>query len=153
MLASCFVDEEDDDVAATVVALVVVVRGADVVTTFDATAVVAVLDEAVGAADVTGPAVVMVEFWFDRQMPGTWRGFFSGVLQQSGDRTHLLSALRGWSRSGERARRRSGELGSAVFARGKPFLVGGVGEPPRATIPGTIDGGATLEALGRTPGL
>lgn len=148
MLAICFVDE----VAAAATAFVVVVNGADVVTTLDATAVVAVLEEAVGAAEVTGPAVVMVEFWFDRQMPGTWRGVFSGVLQHSGDRTHLLSALRGCSRSGERALRSSGELGSAVFARGKPFLVGGVGEPPRETIPGTL-GGATLDALGRTPGL
>lgn len=163
-------------VAATV--FVVAVIGADV-TTFEATVFVAVFEEAVGAADVTtcccccgcwvvtvdagaelvtgaavdgGVAVVMVEFWFDRQMPGTWRGVFSGVLQHRGDRTHLLSALRGWRRSGERARRSSGELGSAVLARGKPFLVGGVGEPPRVTIPGTT-GGATLEAFGRTPGL
>lgn len=85
-------------------------------------------------------------------MPGTWRGVFSGVLQHSGERTHLLSALRGCSRSGERARRSSGELGSAVLARGKPFFVGGVGEPPSVTIPGT-DGWATLAALGSTPGL
>lgn len=85
-------------------------------------------------------------------MPGTWRGVFSGVLQQRGERTHLLSALRGCSRSGERARRRRGELGSAVFARGKPFFVGGVGEPPSVTMPG-MTGGVTLDAFGSTPGL
>lgn len=127
MLASCFVLElapppvlELVAVAATV--LVVAVNGAEV-TTFEATVLVAVFEEAVGAAEVTtccccccwccvvtvdvgalvtgpavdgGVAVVMVEFWFDRQMPGTWRGVFRGVLQQRGDRTHLLSALRGW---------------------------------------------------------
>lgn len=182
MLASCFVLEpvlELVAVATTVFVVVAVVNGpAEVTTTFEATVLVAVFEEAVGAAEVTtccccvcgcgcwvvvaelvadpavdgGVAVVMVEFWFDRQIPGTWRGVLRGVLQQRGERTHLLSALRGWRRSGERARRSSGELGSAVLARGKPFLVGGVGEPPRVTIPGTT-GGATLEAFGRTPGL
>lgn len=56
--------------------------------------------DAVGAV-VTGPAVeggvavVMVEFWLERQIPVTWRGVFNGVLQHRGERTHLLSALRG----------------------------------------------------------
>uniref|UniRef100_A0A182TFK8 Uncharacterized protein n=1 Tax=Anopheles melas TaxID=34690 RepID=A0A182TFK8_9DIPT len=106
-------------------------------------------------------AVVMVEFWFERQMPATVRGVvLSDVLQQSGDRTHLLSAaLRGCKRSGERARRSSGELGSAVLARGNPFFVGGVGDPPMppATIPGTTADGspvtASAAAVGNPPGL
>lgn len=34
----------------------------------------------------------------------------------------LLSALRGWRRSGERARRSSGEPGSALFGLPNPFL-------------------------------
>lgn len=104
---------------------VVVVDGAEVLATLHATTVlVAVLEEAVGAAEVTvccdcagaeeeedaaamgtavtgttfddgGVAVVMVEFWLERQIPVTWRGVFRGVLQHRGERTHLLSALRG----------------------------------------------------------
>lgn len=35
----------------------------------------------------------------------------------------LLSALRGWSRSGERARRSSGEPGSALLGLPKLFLL------------------------------
>lgn len=73
-------------------------------------------------------------------------------MQHRGDRTHLLSALRGWSRSGDSALRSNGELGSAVLARGKPFFVGGVGEPLIVTIPGT-GCGATVDAFGRPPGL
>lgn len=73
MLASCFVLEPvEDAVDEAAVVLVVAVSGADGVTTFEATVVmVAVFEEAVGAADVTicwvavvdgGVAVVMVEF-------------------------------------------------------------------------------------------
>lgn len=72
MLASCFVLEPvEDAVDEAAVVLVVAVSGAEV-TTFEATVVmVAVFEEAVGAADVTicwvavvdgGVAVVMVEF-------------------------------------------------------------------------------------------
>lgn len=111
---------------------------------------------------VIAAAVVMVEFWFERQMPATVRGVvFSEVLQQRGESTHLLSAaLRGWSRSGERARRSRGELGSAVFALGNPFLVGGVAAVPTivpATIPGTVTGRPPMPtptpAAGSPPGL
>lgn len=77
MLASCFVDDPVDDTV-----LVVAVSGAEL-TTFEATVLVAVFEEGVGAADVTtccwvdvvgavavtgpaveegGVAVVMVEF-------------------------------------------------------------------------------------------
>lgn len=55
MLASCFVlgpVEDAVDEAATTVVLVVAVSGAEV-TTFEATVLVAVFDEAVEAADVT----------------------------------------------------------------------------------------------------
>uniref|UniRef100_A0A182MAG8 Uncharacterized protein n=1 Tax=Anopheles culicifacies TaxID=139723 RepID=A0A182MAG8_9DIPT len=83
------------------------------------------------------------------------------VLQQSGDKTHLLSAaLRGCNRSGDKARRSNGELGSAVLARGNPFFVGGVGDPPipPATIPGTTADGRPVAmpipaAFGSPPGL
>lgn len=47
MLASCFVDDPVDDTV-----LVVAVSGAEL-TTFEATVLVAVFDEGVGAADVT----------------------------------------------------------------------------------------------------
>lgn len=39
------------------------------------------------------------------------------LLVHSGDMEHLVSALRGCSRSGDNARRSSGELGSALFGR------------------------------------
>lgn len=81
---------------------------------------------------------------FVRQIPPTGRCFWTFVLTgvgegelddeveglagdgapvQSGDMDeHLLSALRGWSRSGDRALRSKGELGSALLGRANGFL-------------------------------
>lgn len=50
-------------------------------------------------------------------------GGFPDDAQQSGDiSVHLLSALRGCSRSGDRARRSNGDPGSAPFGRANPFF-------------------------------
>jgi len=47
------------------------------------------------------------------------------LLLQSGEMPRLFSAERGWSRSGERARRRSGDPGSADLGRERARLAAG----------------------------
>ena len=47
------------------------------------------------------------------------------LLPHSGDMARLFSADRGWSRSGERARRSSGDPGSALFGRDMARLAAG----------------------------
>lgn len=49
-------------------------------------------------------------------------GLHRGLIEE-GVGLFLLSALRGCRRSGERARRRSGEPGSALFGLPNPFLL------------------------------
>lgn len=74
----------------------------------------------------------------DRQMPLTGRWLvLIGALQHSGDTTILFSALRGCKRSGDRARRNNGELGSALLGRANDFFATApVGGPP-GNVPGT----------------
>lgn len=57
-----------------------------------------------------------------------------GDLQHSGDITHLFSAARGCKRSGDKARRSSGDPGSALFGREKLFFFM-FGLMPEALVP------------------
>lgn len=56
-----------------------------------------------------------------RQMPEWGRCFGAEVPVHKGE-IDLFSALRGCNRSGDNARRSSGELGSALFGRAKLFF-------------------------------
>lgn len=58
----------------------------------------------------------------DLHIPDTGRWFLIGGGQHNGDISAHFSALLGCKRSGDKARRRSGELGSALFGRAKPFF-------------------------------
>lgn len=98
-----------------------------------------------GSEDAVAVTVVAL---LGRQTPDAGRWFvFIGALQHNGDRTHLFSAaLRGCSRSGLRARRKRGLLGSADFGRANDFFATAAEQVP-GDVPESLVFNGGLEFL------